>query len=242
MTVPQGPTPRDAHVFRAVWSLGAVRTAPLAALLCTKRHSLEIRLIRLRREGWVVTRHFGSRSGRCALHALAPAAAVADPAYANPWTPAPYVFQHTLAVGETLARLVASQVLAPVRTTAWQGEGELRHWHTPGWPLPDGRVQLLGPDGMQTDWAVEVDMGTEGRAVWLRKLAGYLAHPGDGVLVVTPTEVHARWVARLAADAGVPLISCGRNEFNAAQPIVFDARLRRSRLLSEAVRDADDSG
>jgi hypothetical protein len=216
------------RLLRVVWSLGAVAYDDLAQLLRWKRENVKNSLTRLRRAQLVDWR----RLEVATLWRLGPAA-LRDRAYAGAWCPPDAQVRHTVAVADVLVRLVVAEPLLPVQLAEWQGQAEIRGWHGPGEPLPDLRLALVDPAGGTHRWDVEVDMGTETRNVWARKLRTYEDHQPDRILVVAPTDRRARMLADIAVGAGAPVLAVDWRQFWSAQPQGYDVLSHRRRALRD---------
>lgn len=234
-------TKRDEDIVRAAWSLGHVTADGLRQLLSptTSLNTFTARLRRLR-----ASRHLTRLEVVAGLrHTYLYGAGIRAraPGSPAPWRPSLTQLPHTLAVERTLLRLVDPSFAQRLTVTAWQGEAEIRAWAEPGAPFPDLVVNWsaagLPAESPQGMWAVEVDLATEAKAAWKRKLARYLLHePRCGrLLVVTTSRQRAANLARLAAHHGAPALTTTFADLaSSPDPVVLDATVRRRRPLVDA--------
>jgi hypothetical protein len=143
--------------------------------------------------------------------------------------------EHTFDIGEALVALTRDGFAAPVTVTGWRGEAELRTWGAEGTVYADAEVDWHVPGGVTGSWSVEVDRGTEARAEWRTKLRRYglrLLSSPMLILTVTTSDDRASYLAKLATDMEIPMLSTTLAEAKASlDPLVFDsARQARSPL------------
>lgn len=226
-------TERDHAIVHAAWSFGYAPAHVLRSLTspATSPGTFRDRLRRLHRAQLLVQTRFVAPAGGLWLYGIGRAALLAGDA--APWRPGLAQLEHTLAVADAVVHLQRPGFAAPLQITSWQGEAELRAWAAPGAPFADARLTWSAPSGSGV-WLLELDRATESRTAWRRKLARYLSSPGDElILAVTTTTARAEHLAVLAADLGAPLLATTtaavRDDLD---PSVYDARVRRRRLLS----------
>ncbi|MHB8450164.1 MAG: replication-relaxation family protein [Mycobacteriales bacterium] len=233
-------TAGDVALLRAAWSLGWASPATLAGLALPGQQVATV----TRRLRWLCLHGYlrGLRllfgpAGHRQLYTPGRLAGQVDPGLVDGWRPPLSATAHTVAVGAALLAAHRADLAPPLSVAGWSGEAELRAWAEPGESVPDARVTWVGPGG-RGRWLLEVDLGTESRAVWRRKLAGYLdAAPEDTVVALTPGPLRARHIAQLASEVGVALVAAP-GEAWASEPgcTVYSARWRRRLPLAEACR------
>jgi Replication-relaxation len=233
-------TKRDEAIVRAAWSLGHVTADGLRQLLSptTSLSTFTARLRRLRASRYLTRLEVVAGLRHTYLYGAGiRARAPGSPA---PWRPSLTQLPHTLAVERTLLRLVDPSFAHRLTVTTWQGEAEIRAWAEPGAPFPDLVVNWSAAVADQPAhgmWTVEVDLATEAKAAWKRKLSRYLFHePRCGrLLVVTTSRQRAANLARLAAHHGAPALTTTFTDLaNSPNPVVLDATVRRPRPLVDA--------
>lgn len=218
-------TPRDHELVRCVWALGWVTSDVLREVVApaTQVKTLTRRLGQLVDAGYLRRRRIVGGVGHLWLYGTGRLAPVLDPAFRDAWRPSDAQVLHTLAVGETLATLVAPGRLGGLVVTSWQGEAALRTWHRAGQPVADLYVEWTIPSGRGA-WHVEVDRGTEARNAWRRKLVRYLHVRSAVPLVVTTSDTRARNLALLARELGVAALTTDAAALRGeAVPQVYDA-------------------
>jgi Replication-relaxation len=195
-------------MLETVWKLGYVTRHQLRALHAPGTDLGTVtRRLRILREHGLLTRvpvHAGGGDTMAPL-TLGPRAGAVAPVYRQPWRPSPWQMAHTLATGDVLLALLSRPELLRGRLVSWHGEAELRGWTQGAAPIPDLLLRVR-PDAnadREVGVHVEVDLATEARAHWRKKLLRYLYLPDIDVLIVTTSPQRASNLGQLALSEGV---------------------------------------